>query len=470
MPTRVEGATMSDIATSTAESQQRVIRKTALRLIPVMALLYFINYVDRVNVGFAALTMNADLGLTATMYGLGAGLFFIGYFLFEVPSNLALHRFGARIWITRIVVTWGLVAAAMSFVQGPTSFYALRVLLGIAEAGFFPGMILYLTFWFPRRERAKMTSLFYAALPLSTVLGAPISTWLISHGSNVLGVTGWRFMYLVEGIAAVALGVVAYKFLVDRPEKAKWLTESERTWLSKSIAAEDAQATAGQRHGLRRTLVNPRVLTLSLIYFGIVFGLYAIGFFLPQMIQGFQQQFGTKFSVMEIGLITAVPYATATVAMLLWSRHSDRTGERIWHVALPAFLGATAVAVSMHLGSPLLTMVGITITAVGIFSAVPALWQLPSLFLAGPAAAAGIGLINSIGNLSGFLWPYLTGWLRDSTGNFQASMYVVAAFMTLSGIVVLILGKRLRTPSVAPEGTAQTPPPAGRLAHAHNPS
>ncbi len=440
---------MTNVAVNaTAEFQRQVIRKTARRLIPVMALLYFINYVDRVNVGFAALTMNKDLGLTATMYGLGAGLFFIGYFLLEVPSNLALHRFGARIWITRIVVTWGLVAAAMAFVRGPTSFYGLRVLLGIAEAGFFPGMILYLTFWFPRRERANMTSLFYAALPLSTVLGAPISTWLISHGTNVLGVTGWRFMYLVEGFAAVALGFVAYTCLVDRPAKATWLTVPERRWLTETIAAEDAEA--GHRHGVLRTLVNPRVLALALTYFGIVFGLYAIGFFLPQMIQGFQQQFDTKYSVMEIGLITAVPYAVATAAMLLWSRHSDRAGERIWHVALPAFLGATAVSVSMHLGSPLLTMAGITITAIGIFSAVPTLWQLPSLFLAGPAAAAGIGLINSIGNLSGFLGPYLTGWLKDSTGNFQASMYVVAGFLALSGIIVLVLGRQLRPPRPAP--------------------
>jgi ACS family tartrate transporter-like MFS transporter len=433
------------VGTADDQLQQQVIRKVARRLIPVMCLLYFINYLDRTNVGFAALTMNKDIGLTTTMYGLGAGLFFIGYFLFEVPSNLALHRFGARLWITRIVVTWGVVAAAMAFVQGPHSFYGLRVLLGIAEAGFFPGMILYLTYWFPRRDRARMTSLFYMALPLSTVLGAPLSTLLMRHGDGVFGFAGWRFMYLVEGLAAVLLGFVAYRFLTDRPETARWLSPDERRWLTDTIAAEDAGTDGGRRRSVARTLVNPRVLALALAYFGIVFGLYSIGFFLPQMIEGFQQQFGTQFSIVEVGLVTAVPYAVATVAMLLWSRHSDRTGERVWHVALPAFLGAAAVAVSLHLGSPLLIMAGITVTAVGIFSAVPTLWQLPSAFLTGTAAAAGIGLINSIGNLSGFVGPYLTGWLKDLTGSFQAGMLVVASCMALSGLTVLALAARTRT-------------------------
>jgi D-galactonate transporter len=449
---------MRDLAESAqAQLGRRVISKTARRLIPVMCLLYFINYVDRVNVGFAALTMNSDLGLTATAFGLGAGLFFIGYFLFEVPSNLALHRFGARVWITRIVVTWGIVAASMSFIQGPTSFYGLRVLLGIAEAGFFPGMILYLTYWFPRRERAKMTSLFYAALPLSSVLGAPISTWLISQGDGMFGLAGWRFMYLVEGITAVLLGYVAYRFLVDRPEKAKWLTVEEKRWLTETIAAENAEVTNGQRQSILRTLVNPRVLTLALVYFGVVFGLYAIGFFLPQIIQGFQGQFGVAYSVIEIGLITACPYAVAVVAMLLWSRHSDRTGERIWHVAGPAFLGATAVAVALQLGSPLLTMAAITVAAVGIFCAVPTFWQLPSTFLTGTAAAAGIGLINSIGNLSGFFGPYLVGWLKDGTGSFQTGMLAIAGFMALAGIVALTLGNRLRPQrAAAPAAVAES--------------
>ena len=445
------------VGTADTQLHQQVIRKAARRLIPVMCLLYFINYLDRTNVGFAALTMNKDIGLTTTMYGLGAGLFFIGYFVFEVPSNLALHRFGARLWITRIVVSWGLVAAAMSFVQGPHSFYGLRVLLGIAEAGFFPGMILYPTYWFPRRDRARMTSLFYMALPLSTVLGAPLSTLLMRHGDGILGLAGWRLMYLVEGLAAILLGFVAYRFLTDRPETARWLSPAERRWLTDTIAAEDADTDRGQRRGVLQTLGNARVLALALAYFGIVFGLYSIGFFLPQMIEGFQQQFGTEFSIVEVGLLTAVPYAVATVAMLLWSRHSDQTGERVWHVALPAFLGAAAVAISLQLGSPLLTMAGITVTAIGIFSAVPILWQLPSTFLTGTAAAAGIGLINSIGNLSGFAGPYLTGWLKDLTGSFQTGMLVIAACMALAGITVLTLAARSRarvpTPSAVPVET-----------------
>jgi len=448
------------VGTADTQLHKQVIRKVARRLIPVMCLLYFINYLDRVNVGFAALTMNRDLGLTTTMFGLGAGMFFIGYFLFEVPSNLALHRFGARLWITRIVVSWGVVAAAMAFVHGPHSFYGLRFLLGIMEAGFFPGMILYLTYWFPRGDRARMTSLFYMALPLSTVLGAPLSTLLIAHGDGVLGLQGWRFMYLVEGLAAVLLGFLAYRFLTDRPEKARWLSAEERRWLTDTIAAEEAATDGGHRRGVLRTLVNPRVLALSLVYFGIVFGLYSVGFFLPQMIQGFQQQFGTTFSVVQVGLVTAIPYAIATVAMLLWSRHSDRTGERVWHVALPAFLGACAVAVSLLLGSPLLTMAGITLTAIGIFSAVPTFWQLPSAFLTGTAAAAGIGLINSIGNLSGFAGPYLTGWLRDLTGSFQTGMLVIAASMALAGVVVVVLGARMRTGQSAPLAATAAEPPA----------
>ncbi len=439
------------VGTAGTPQHEQVVRKAARRLIPVMCLLYFINYMDRTNVGFAALTMNEDIGLTTTMYGLGAGLFFIGYFLFEVPSNLALHRFGARLWITRIVVTWGAVAAAMAFVQGPHSFYWLRVLLGIAEAGFFPGMILFLTYWFPRRDRAKVTSVFYMALPLSTVVGAPLSTLLIQHGDGIFGLAGWRFMYLIEGVAAMLLGFVAYGFLTDRPETAKWLSPAERRWLTDTIAAEDAATDGGHSHGVLRTLGNPRVLALALVYFGIVFGLYSIGFFLPQMIEGFEQQFGQDYGIVEVGLLTAVPYAVATAAMLVWSRHSDRTGERVWHVALPAFVAAAAVAVSLQLGSPFLTMVGITVTAIGIFAAVPSLWQLPSTFLTGAAAAAGIGLINSIGNLSGFVGPYLTGWLKDLTGSFQTGMLVISACMALSGLVVLALASRSRSEGLTPD-------------------
>jgi D-galactonate transporter len=412
-----------------------VVRKVALRLVPFLGLLYLINYLDRVNVGFAALTMNADLGLSAAAYGLGAGLFFLGYFFFEVPSNIILHRVGARVWIARIMVTWGLVASATAFIQGEISFYLVRVLLGVAEAGFFPGIILYLTYWFPREQRAKIVSLFVLAVPLSSVVGSPLSTLLIQHGDGVLGFdAGWRFMFFVEGVPAVVAGLLVLALLPSRPRDATWLTEQESSALEAQLAAEDVREV-GREVPIRAALTNPRVIALSVVYFGIVFGLYVLAFFLPQVIKGFQQQFQVTLSLVEIGLITAVPYAFASVAMVLWARHSDRTGERARHVAIPAFVGAVAIAAALYMNSPLLVMACITVCAIGVHAAIPVFWQLPNTFLTGVGAAAGIGLINSFGNLSGFLGPYLTGWLQGLTGSFRTGLWVVAGFMVLAGII-----------------------------------
>jgi D-galactonate transporter len=415
-------------------------RKIAFRLVPFLGLLYLINYLDRVNVGFAALTMNADLGLSATAYGLGAGLFFLGYFFFEVPSNIILHRVGARVWIARIMVTWGLVASATAFVEGEISFYLVRVLLGVAEAGFFPGIILYLTYWFPREQRAKIVSLFFLAVPLSSVIGSPLSTLLIQHGDGVLGFdAGWRFMFFVEGVPAVVAGLLVLALLPSRPRDATWLTEQERTALEAQLAAEDAREV-GREVPIRAVLTNPRVIALSVVYFGIVFGLYVLAFFLPQVIKGFQQQFQMRLSLVEIGLITAVPYAFASVAMVLWARHSDRTGERARHVAIPAFVGAVAIAAALYMNSPLLVMACITVCAIGVYAAIPVFWQLPNTFLTGVGAAAGIGLINSFGNLSGFLGPYLTGWLQGLTGSFRTGLWVVAGFMVVAGSIAGVMG------------------------------
>jgi MFS transporter, ACS family, tartrate transporter len=420
----------------------RTARKITLRLVPFLGLLYLVNYLDRVNVGFAALTMNADLGLSAAAYGLGAGLFFIGYFFFEVPSNILLHRVGARMWIARIMITWGLVASATAFIQGQTSFYIVRVLLGVAEAGFFPGIILYLTYWFPRAQRAKIVALFFLAVPLSSVIGSPLSTLLLQHGDGVLGFdAGWRFMFFVEGVPAVLLGVLVLLLLPSRPRHAKWLSEQESSTLEAQISAEDSREVGGDML-TRAALTNPRVIALSVIYFGIVFGLYVLAFFLPQVIKGFQKQFQVTFSLVEIGLITAVPYAFASVAMVLWARHSDRTGERAGHVAIAAFVGAVAIAAALYMNSPLLVMTCITVCAIGVYAAIPVFWQLPNTFLTGIGAAAGIGLINSFGNLSGFVGPYLTGWLQGLTGSFRAGMWVVAGFMVAAGLVAL----PLRTP------------------------
>jgi D-galactonate transporter len=416
---------------------RRVVRKAARRLLPLLVLLYLVNYLDRVNVGFAALRMNADLGLSSAAYGLGAGLFFIGYFFFEVPSNVVLHKVGARLWIARIMITWGLVASATAFVQGEVSFYVVRVLLGIAEAGFFPGVLLYLTYWFPRAERARIVALTFLAVPLASVIGSPLSTVLIQHGDGLLGFdAGWRFMFFVEGLPALALGVAVLFLLPSRPSSARWLTSSEATALEEHLAAEDAREV-GSEVPTRRALTDPRVLALSVVYFGIVFGLYVLAFFLPQVIAGFQEQFGTTFSLLQVGLVTAVPYAFAAVAMVLWARHSDRTGERALHVAVPAFVGAVAIAAALYMSSPLAVMVCVTVCAIGVYAAIPVFWQLPTRLLSGVGAAAGIALINSFGNLAGFAAPYVTGWLQDLTGSFRTGLWVVAVVMVLAGLVAL---------------------------------
>ncbi|EME63540.1 MFS transporter [Amycolatopsis decaplanina] len=427
----------------TAEvSTAQAVRKAMIRLVPFLGLLYLLNYLDRVNVGFAALTMNADLGISSAAYGLGAGLFFVGYFFFEVPSNVILHKVGARVWIARIMVTWGIVASATAFIQGEVSFYIVRVLLGIAEAGFFPGIILYLTYWFPRKVRAKIVALFFLAVPLSSVIGSPVSALLIKHGEGVLGFdAGWRFMFFAEGIPSILLGVAVLFLLPNRPKNAKWLSPEQRTALQSTLDAEDTREV-GHEVSTRSALTDPRVLALSAVYFGIIFGLYVLAFFLPQVIKGFQQQFQTTYSIVEIGLITAIPYAVAAVAMVLWARHSDRTGERAGHVAIAAFVGAVAIAAALYLGSPLLVMAAVTLCAVGVFTAVPVFWQLPNAFLTGVGAAAGIGLINSFGNLSGFVGPYLVGWLQGMTGSFRPGMWAVAFFMGMAGVIALFFRRK----------------------------
>ncbi|MEJ8282044.1 MFS transporter [Pseudonocardia spirodelae] len=431
------------------------VRTATKRLIPLLGLAYLLNYIDRVNVGFAALTMNADLGLSAAAYGLGAGLFFVGYFFFEVPSNVILHRVGARIWIARIMVTWGIVASSTAFIQGEVGFYVVRVLLGIAEAGFFPGIILYLTYWFPRVERARIVALFFLAVPLSSVVGGPLSTWLITVGDGALGFdAGWRFMFFVEGIPAVLLGIAVLWLLPDRPSRARWLPADQAAALEETIAAEDA-ATAGQDRGVRAALRDGRVVALSVVYFGVVFGLYVLAFFLPRIVEGFEQQFGADYTLVEVGLITAVPYAIASVTMVLWARHSDRTGERALHVAVPAAVGAVAIAGALYLNSPLLVMAAVTVCAVGVFAAIPPFWSLPNAFLTGAGAAAGIGLVNSFGNLSGFVGPFVTGWLTDLTGDSRAGMWVVAAMMLMSAAIALALRRTVQR--AAPADVAGAP-------------
>ena len=426
--------------TEDSELGQRVVAKVARRLVPFMMLLYFVNYLDRTNIGFAELQMSEDLNLSATAFGLASGLFFIGYLFFEVPSNLALHKFGARRWIARIMLTWGIVAASMAFVPDATTLYALRVLLGVAEAGFFPGMILYLTYWFPRRERARYTAMFLAAIPLSSAIGSTLSGAIMEYLDGFFGLEGWRVMFLLEGLPAVALAFVTWFYLTDRPEQATWLSEQERGWLTREMEAEKAQTERRFHWPLRKSLTNSRILALSFVYFGVVYGLYALSFFLPQIVADFSTTFGVEFSLMATGLIVAVPYLVGTVSMVLWGRHSDRTQERVWHVAAPTILAALTIPVALYLDSPFAVMVAVTLTAIGIFGALPVFWSLPSAFLVGASAAGGIALINSLGNLAGFGAPFVTGWLTDATGSQKAGLWVVGVVMLVAAFVTVALG------------------------------
>lgn len=422
---------MSAPGDPTTAARERLRRKIVLRLSPILGLMYLVNYLDRTNLSFAAPAgMNAELGLTAAAFGLASGIFFIGYLLLEVPSNLALHRYGARRWLARILVSWGVVASAMAFVPNTESLYVLRLLLGMAEAGFGPGVVLYLTYWFTPRDRARAMALFLVAIPLSTVLGAPLAGALIQHGDGAFGLSGWRFMILMTGIPAVLLGVVCWCYLTDRPANAKWLTAQEKTLLTADLA--DERRSGDKAHRVRDALLNPRVWLLGLVYFGILYGLYAIGFFLPTIIAGFKETFGVQYSAVEVGLLTAIPYGVAAIAMILWARHSDAQNELVKHVALPAALGGLGIVAAMYASSPFLAMAGLTLGATGILCAMPPFWAMPMRILTGAAAAGGIALVNTIGNASGFVGPYLTGWMSDLTGSQRTGMWIVLVCLLLS--------------------------------------
>ena len=432
-----------------AELETRVLRKITLRIVPFVMLLYFIAFIDRVNIGFAALTMNKDLGFSPSVFGFGAGIFFLGYFLFEVPSNLILEKVGARLWIARVMITWGMVSAAFAFISGDTSFYILRFLLGAAEAGFFPGIILYLSYWFPARHRAGVVSLFMAAAPISVVLGSPISGALLEmHG--LLGLKGWQWMFLMEAIPAVVLGFVVLVYMTDRPEKAKWLKDDERKWLVNAMNAEHAAKAATASHSIWRGLADLRVLALSLVYFGTSAGLYTLGIWAPQIIK----EFG--LSTMQVGLLNAVPPTVAVVAMILWARHSDRTGERTWHVVAACIAAAAGLMLAGSAMSVISVVAALTLVNIGISAAKPPLWSMPTMFLSGSAAAAGIATINSIGNLGGFVGPAMIGWIKDLTGSFQGGLFFVAGLLVLSAVLTLVLSRSRRdSPATAPEAVRQ---------------
>lgn len=425
--------------------ESRVTRKLVRRIIPFVMVLYFVSFLDRVNVGFAALTMNKAVGLSSTAFGLGGGLFFIGYFLFEVPSNLILHRVGARIWIARVMITWGIVSAASVFTSGPMSFYALRFALGAAEAGFFPGIILYLSLWFPAKQRAVAAAWFMAAAPLSTVLGSPISGAIMQMPAR-FGLANWQWLYLIEALPAVALGVVVLKFLTDTPSQADWLRPDERDWLVARMKDEsrEREAHAGHTAGAPKALRDPRVLALALIYFGTSAGLYTLGLWAPLMIR----QYG--FTALETGLLNAVPSIAAVVAMILWARHSDRTKERTWHVVIPCAFASIGFLFAGRADTALLVVLALVVVNVGISAPKAPLWAMPSQFLSGAGAAAGIAMINSIGNLGGFAGPFVIGWLKHRTGSYSAGLYFVGATLAVSSVVTLLLGSRAGRLELAP--------------------
>ena len=441
-----------------------VLRKVGWRLLPLLALLYLVNYLDRVNISFAGPSgTNREHGLSATAFGFASGIFFIGSLVLEVPSNLILHKVGARRWLARIMVTWGILASAMAFVGSPTMLVVLRFLLGVAEAGFFPGIILYLTYWFPAAHRTRAVGWFMVAVPISTAIGSTLSGLLISGGEGLFGLTGWRVMFVVEGVPAVLLGIITWFALTDRPEQARWLDEGERRWLSDRLVAE-AHETEGVEHWpLRRALTHPRILALAFVYFGITYGLYALGFFLPTIVAGFEQQFGTKLSITERGLVTAVPYVVAAVVMVWWSRWSDaraaRGADRRLLCAVPSLVGGVAVPVALYLHDPWSAMLAVTICAAGVCAALPAFWPLPSTFLTGTAAAGGIALINSLGNVSGFVAPYVTGGLKDLTGSQRTGLWVVGVVMVVGALVALALGGRHRSGDGSEVAPASTPSP-----------
>jgi MFS transporter, ACS family, tartrate transporter len=418
--------------------EARVVRKIRRRILPFVMLLYFVSFLDRVNVGFAAFSMNKAIGLTSEMFGLGGGIFFLSYFLFEVPSNLILYRVGARLWIARVMVTWGLVSAASAFATGPHSFYVLRFLLGAAEAGFFPGIILYLNLWFPARHRAVAAAAFMAAAPLSTAIGSPISGALMQL-PGFAGLSNWQWLYILEALPAVLLGFLVLYVLTDSPEKARWLEPEERNWLVGTLQAERAgsNAHAGHTTGVWKTLRDPRVLALSLIYLGTSAGLYTLGLWSPLILR----QFG--FSPLATGWINSVPSLVAVAAMIGWARHSDRTLERTWHVVIPCVVACLGFVWAGTTQTAVGVILALMLVNIGISAAKAPLWAMPSTFLSGAGAAAGIALINSIGNLGGFVGPFMIGWLKDRWGTYAGGLYAVGAMLAVSAVVMLALSRQL---------------------------
>ncbi|RAM36573.1 MFS transporter [Arthrobacter globiformis] len=420
------------------ELGQRTLRKVRGRLMPLIVLLYFVAYLDRNNVGFAKLTMSEDIGLSAAAYGLGAGMFFIGYALLEIPSNAGMYRFGARKWIARILISWGIFATAMALVNGETTFYIIRFLLGAAEAGFFPAILFYLTLWFPAAQRVLVLGIFILAQPVSNALGAPVSGLLLQM-EGIAGLHGWQWLYIIEGIPAILLGLLTPVLMTDKPSHAQWLAADEREWLTRTMDEELAHKQKGQPHHFLAGLKDSRTIAYSALYFGLVCGIYGLGLWMPTIVAALG-----KFSTTEVGFIVAVPYTIAAVFVYYWGRRSDRTGNRVLHASISMVMAAVGLvaAGSLVQVNAILALIALTLAAMGIYSAIAPFLAMPSTALVGAAAAAGLAMVNSLGNLGGFVAPYIVGVLNDATGDNRSGLLFLSACLAITAVATFLYARK----------------------------
>jgi MFS family permease len=426
------------MTTATETFEATTYHKVDVRLLPFLFLCYILAYLDRVNVGFAKLQMLKDLSMSDAAFAAGAGIFFIGYFFFEVPSNVLLKKFGARMWIARIMISWGIISACMIFVKGEWSFYAMRFLLGLAEAGFFPGVIFYLTLWYPSRFRSSRTAWFVAAIAVSGVIGNPVSGWIMDRLTGAMNLAGWQWLFLSEGIPSVLIGICVIFYLNSSIEEAKWLTSEEKTLLADNLIAEDQQKT---EHKLSDAFTSGKVWLLCAIYFTLMIGLYGITFWLPTIVKAF----GLK-DFFRVGLITAIPYGVAVIGMIFLSLHSDKTGERRLHYVFNVTAGALGLILSgIFASNPVLAIIFLSIGTLGVIGSMPLFWPLPSAFLAGTAAAAGIGIVNSVGNLGGYFGPNIPIWSKHVSSDPSVSLYIIAALLLFGALLAFFfIPKSLR--------------------------
>jgi MFS family permease len=426
---------MSTTMTKDQAMEAEVMRRVSWRLMPLLLAAYLICYIDRVNVGFAALQMNKAVGIDPKTFGLGAGIFFVGYFILEVPSNLALERFGARTWIARIMITWGLVSAAFALIGGPTSFLVLRFVLGAAEAGFFPGVILYITYWYPARYRAIMVGIFMVAIPVAGLIGSPVSGAIL-YMDGVLGLGGWQWIFLLEAAPAILLGVASFIWLTDRPEHAAWLRPEQKAWLIGKLEDERTRAPRVSHPSVWRIMSNKYVLIMALVYSGAAGASTALALWMPQLVKSF------GLTNWQTGLVNAVPFGIAAVWMILWGRSSDRTGERVWHNALPlGWMVLAMIATFFAIGSLWAMIPLLTLIAAGTYASKGPFWALSSEWLGATSAAAGLAQINALGNLASFGFNYLVGWIQAETGSFPLALMPIAAVAAVGTISVLVVGR-----------------------------